>query len=106
MHSESEVTYTLECYRACTETIQHCLKMGGEHVEQKHLNLMMDCAKACLTAADFFMRDSEYRDKMGALCAEVCDACAKSCDALDGEEMKRCVKACRDCAAACRGMGE
>ncbi len=101
----TEVQNTLDCYHVCTETIQHCLKMGGKHVEQKHLNLMMDCAKICLTMADFLMRNSEYSKKLGSICAAICDTCAKSCEAVGlDDEMKRCIKACKKCAETCKDL--
>jgi hypothetical protein len=101
-----EVYDTLDCYHVCTETSQHCLKMGGKHAEPEHLNLMMDCAKICLTTADFLMRNSRNSSALGDLCARICEACADDCQKLDGEEMKRCAEVCRTCATTCRAMAK
>ncbi len=34
--------------------------MGGKHAEPEHLNLLMDCARICVTNADFMLRKSKY----------------------------------------------
>lgn len=100
-----EVYETLDCYHVCTETIQHCIEMGGKHAEPKHLNLMMDCAQVCLTMANFIMRDSEYCRKLAPLCAEICEVCAASCASLGDEAgMQRCVDSCKTCAQTCKSI--
>jgi hypothetical protein len=38
------------------------------------------------------------------VCADACERCVESCDALDGDEMKRCAEICRRCAESCREM--
>jgi hypothetical protein len=39
------------------------------------------------------------------VCAEVCTACAKSCEAFSGDDiMLRCAAECRRCAESCREM--
>src|SRR4051812_47401506 len=42
------------CHDMCQHMIyQHCLQLGGKHVEPEHLKLMADCAQICHTAEDF-----------------------------------------------------
>ena len=37
----------LRCYSVCLSTaMNHCLEMGGEHMEKKHFALIMACADA------------------------------------------------------------
>ena len=94
-----------ECHDVCLDTlVNHCLQQGGEHVEQSHVRLMMDCIQICQAMADFSHRNSEYAAAVAEACAKVCDACAESCDGFDGQEMKACAKKCRECAEHCRGM--
>ncbi len=93
-----------DCHQICLETINHCLSMGGDHVEEKHMKLMMDCAKICATTTDFMTRNSQFHGDVCGVCADICEACAKSCEKLGGEEMERCSKACRECAKACKEM--
>lgn len=96
----------LDCYSICMETVQHCLKLGGKHAEQKHIGLMQVCAKICETSAAFMLSGSEFHDKTCGVCAEVCAACAASCSEMAGsdETMQRCAKICRECAESCRKM--
>src|SRR3546814_6567247 len=46
-----------KCHDTCLETlVGHCLPMGGKHVEQAHVRLMLDCIDICRTSADFMRR--------------------------------------------------
>ena len=99
-----------ECIEACNDCrdecekmlFQHCLKVGGKHVEQKHIQLMADCVEICQTAANFMLRGSDNATATCGVCAEICDSCADSCEELDG--MEDCAKTCRECAETCRSM--
>ena len=93
-----------QCHDICLQTaMTHCLPMGGRHVEQEHLRLMMNCAEICQTAANFMLSDSSLHGAVCTACAEVCDACADSCEQLD--DMDACAQACRHCAESCEAMG-
>ncbi len=93
----------LACSRECRQTaLTHCLSLGGAHVEPDHFRLMFDCVTACDAAAALMAGGSPYHPAYCALCAEVCRACAASCDAL--ADMDDCARACRDCAAQCDAM--
>lgn len=92
------------CHDLCVETVSYCLSMAGRHAEPAHVTLMLDCAEICQTAADFMLRASPLYSAVCAVCADVCEACARSCAALDGAEMAACADACRRCAAVCRAM--
>lgn len=96
----------LSCHRVCTETITHCLKMGGEHAAADHIGLLRDCAAICELSAKFMMHGSQFHHKTCATCAEVCDACAKECDRLarGDRKMQECAEMCRRCAESCRQM--
>lgn len=94
-----------ECRTECVKTFyNHCLDMGGKHVEKEHLKLMADCIQICQTAADFMTRGSKLQAAECAACAKVCDACAESCERIGGEAMNRCAEICRRCAESCRTM--
>jgi hypothetical protein len=96
-----------DCHDVCEETLyNHCLEMGGDHAEARHVKLMADCIQACQTAADFMRRGSEFHASECAACAEICEACAASCERIGGEDMERCAQACRRCAQSCREMGK
>jgi hypothetical protein len=92
-----------ECHNECLmHASQHCLEVGGKHVEPKHFRLMLSCAEICQTSADMMLMGSEHHRDVCASCAVICDACAASCAQL--EDMESCVQACRRCAESCRQM--
>lgn len=94
-----------DCHDVCVETIAHCLQKGGKHAEPNHVLLLTDCAEICRTTADFMLRGSKLYRGTCALCAEVCDKCAASCEQFGADaEMKRCAEVCRRCAESCRQM--
>ena len=93
----------LDCHRVCaTMASQHCLDVGGRHVEPRHFRLMLACAEICRTSAHFMLIGSDLHRHTCAACAEVCAACAASCEAVG--EMQECVEVCRACAESCRRM--
>lgn len=93
----------LDCYRSCLQTAsQHCLEMGGKHTEPEHFRLMLDCAEICRSSAAFMLNGSPFHHQTCGVCAEVCEACARSCAAIG--EMDDCVRACEHCADLCRQM--
>ena len=96
-----------ECHSVCTETLQHCLQMGGEHVAPDHIRLMLDCIEICETCADFMLRGSVFHTSICGVCADICERCAEDCDRFtDDAMMKACADVCRRCAASCRRMSQ
>ena len=93
------------CHSACLSmATNHCLRVGGKHVEPQHIENMLDCAQICAVSADFMLRASGHHAAVCGVCADICAACAGSCEGLDG--MEDCVAACRACEASCRKMAE
>lgn len=95
----------MDCYKSCTETMAHCLDMGGKHAESSHMSMMMDCAEICNISADFMLRDSNMSAAICEKCAEICDICAEDCKSFkDDTEMMQCADMCVACAESCRKM--
>lgn len=91
------------CHQVCLQTaMNHCLVMGGQHVEPEHFRLLMSCAEICQTSANFQLGSSTFHPRVCDVCAEVCEACAADCERIGG--MEECVRACRACAESCRKM--
>lgn len=90
------------------EVAFYCLQQGGKHAEANHVRLLMDCAEICQTSANFLIRGSDFHRRTGAVCAEVCQWCAESCEQMGNdtymqaydEVCRRCVESCRQMAAA------
>lgn len=96
----------LECAEACEALVPHCLAMGGEHASVAHIRLLMDCADICTLSSRFMIRGSDLHMETCATCAAICDACAKDCERLAGDDqvMRDCALACRRCEESCRAM--
>jgi hypothetical protein len=95
-----------DCHTICTATVMHCLDMGGQHAARGHITTLLDCAQICHTSADFMLRGSRLHTRTCAVCAEICDQCARECEALAGDDpmMTQCAETCRRCADSCRQM--
>jgi hypothetical protein len=106
-HMQECIENCNDCRDECEKMLfQHCLEMGGEHLEQAHVKIMADCIEICQTAANFMLRGSDMHGDVCHACADICDACADSCDEIGGKEMERCADVCRACAESCREMGQ
>ena len=93
------------CHEECQLTIKHCLKHGGKHVEAKHVTLLLDCEGICHLHEDMLLRGSHHHHAICKGCGEICDECAKSCEAFKSDQgMAACAQACRRCAEVCRMM--
>lgn len=93
----------LRCHAVCLGMASHhCLEAGGAHVEPIHFRLMLACAEACQSAANFMLIGVPHHRAQCGICAQVCEDCAKSCEELS--DMQECVEACRRCAEHCRRM--
>lgn len=93
------------CHDICTETVTHCLEMGGEHAEPGHIRLLLDCAEICQTSANFMQRVSDFHVQVCGVCADVCERCAEDCERFEDDEiMQQCAEVCRSCASSCREM--
>ena len=98
------------CWRShvmCLETEHYCIMKGGLHVASTHLALLSDCAEMCEKTANSLLRRSSLHAAVCIACAQMCDACAKECEAFNGDErMSLCARTCRECAVHCRDMSK
>jgi hypothetical protein len=95
-----------ECQDACLTTAVHCLELGGEHASLEHQTGLADCAAICGLVHSFMHRRSPHATHLCGECAEICRACADSCDRVGhgDAEMERCAQICRRCARECEQM--
>ncbi|WP_072392534.1 four-helix bundle copper-binding protein [Hyphomicrobium sp. CS1GBMeth3] len=92
------------CATTClTTAMNHCLEVGGKHVERRHFSLMIACAETCRAAAAVMMTGVAEHREVCRSCAAICKACAESCAEVG--DMDDCVAVCRECADSCRRMG-
>lgn len=94
------------CASICEQTIAHCLKLGGEHAEARHIQTLQDCILMCTTSAELMARESPFHHDTCVLCADACRRCAEDCERVDARDqlMQECAAECRSCADACDRM--
>lgn len=103
--TEACIKECVSCAHTCSETLfHHCLEVGGKHADASHVRLMIDCVEICNLAANFMIRGSKLHRSTCEVCAEICSACAKSCESVG--EMDACVDHCKRCAESCSAMAE
>lgn len=97
-----------DCIAACNDCATECghcfAHMSGMASKSACPSCCVECAALCRLCADAIARHSPFAKQLSLLCAEVCDWCAKECEANDMAHCKSCAEACRRCAAACRKM--
>lgn len=109
-HSNDEMQKCIQlcrdCHAICTQTIAHCLKLGGRHAAPDHIRLFADCAQMCATAADYMIRESPFHDRICRVCSDLCKQCGKDCEqvAADDQMVKQCIEMCKKCAGSCERM--
>ena len=109
-HTDDEMKKCIQlcqdCHALCTQTIQHCLKLGGRHAAADHIRLLFDCAQLCETTAQYLLRESSFHERLCGFCAEVCRECAENCVQTAGDDqlVKQCGEMCTRCADSCERM--
>ena len=102
------------CIEACNEcatTCSHCATSCLHESDVKNLahcvQLDLECAAICRSAAELMSLGSSYAQKLCAICADICDACAAECEKHSHlEHCKACAEACKRCAEECRSMSK
>ncbi len=93
------------CQKVCEETLAYCKKKGGKHAGKAHLNVIQDCIQSCKLSADYMTRESANHMQSCGFCAEICKACAETCEQFKGDkQMEKCAQECRKCAESCEKM--
>ena len=96
----------LDCAKACTLLIPHCLSLGGAHATKEHISLLSSCSLICNTSAKLMVFDSDFHHDLCKICAEICNQCADDCDEIGGSDsmMFDTADICRRCADSCERM--
>lgn len=68
------------------------------------IELDLQCAAICRSAAELMSLDSEFSKQMCKVCAEACRACAEECSKHDEEHCRKCAEECIRCAEECEKM--
>jgi len=95
-----------DCHAICTQTIAHCLNLGGRHAAPESIRALLDCAQMCTTTVDYMLRKSAFHDRICRVCSELCTQCANDCEQVAGKDpmITQCIDMCRTCAESCKRM--
>lgn len=66
--------------------------------------LASDCAQLCRLSASMQARGNTAAATLGAICADLCDNCARECSRHALAPCQRCAEACRYCAEQWREL--
>ena len=91
----------LTCHSVCMDTAQKGRQEGGAPAEMGHIQMMLDCAEICLTAAHFMQHNSPLYGYVCQAAAQVSNHCANECDQMGDSD---CANACRNASSSCEQM--
>lgn len=89
------------CASACDNCASMCLKEADVASMVRCIELDVDCALLCRTAATLMGRGSDHAVAICKLCTAACQACADECSQHKMDHCQRCAEACRRCAEVC-----
>lgn len=93
------------CITACNQCAVACLQEKEVQMLTGCIQLDLDCAEICGTLLGFVSRHSGQVNRLYAVCAAICTACAEECEKHDHmAHCRQCSQHCRQCAEACLGM--
>ncbi len=96
-----------DCRDICTESIFHCIRVGGELSQMDVLGVLMDCAEICKMSEHFMLRGSPYFRRMVPSVVQVCESTAKMCDTIREDAfLSTCASSCRRCAENLSQIGQ
>lgn len=109
----SQETYkrAIEACNGCALACHHCALACLNEEKVNHLKrciqLDLECAALCRSAAGIMSLQSVYSGAICKICAVACHACAEECEKhaqMGMEHCRVCAEACRKCAQVCEEM--
>jgi hypothetical protein len=95
------------CAVSCNHCATECLKEDDVKMLARCIQLDLECAAICRSAAELMSLGSEYSHHLCRICADVCKECGEECEKhaqMGMAHCKECAQACRRCAQACEQM--
>ncbi|ACT92043.1 protein of unknown function DUF326 [Dyadobacter fermentans DSM 18053] len=95
------------CAVACSYCATECLKESNPENLVKCIQLDLECAAICRSAAEVMSLGSRFSAHFCRICADACHACAQECERhaeMGMEHCRLCAEACRQCARVCEQM--
>src|SRR3546814_20256138 len=104
--SHQKYQHCIEACNACAVECSHCatecLKEEDVKMLAMCIQLDLECAAICRSAAEVMSLGSGYSTQLCRLCADVCNACGEECEKHARSEERRVGKECvRTCRSGC-----
>ena len=101
-----------DCIDACVTCVVACSHCATECLTQEHIGhlakciqLDLECAAICRSAAEVMSLGSGFSAHLCRVCADACNACAQECEKhAEMDHCLVCAEACRNCAKTCEEM--
>lgn len=97
----------LACAVSCSDCATACLKEDNVAHLVQCIQLDMECAALCRSAAELMSLGSSFSTHQCRICADACSACAEECEKhakMGMEHCRVCAETCRMCAQVCEEM--
>ena len=92
------------CAQACYECFEACLNEADIQARANCIKMLVECARMCEMSVAGMSANAQFSKPHCALCATVCDGCAKECSMFQDAHCQKCAQICTDCANECRNM--
>src|SRR3954468_683420 len=94
----------ITCANLCNYCAHECLQEYDVNTMTKCIQLNMECAAVCYTAAKLMSMKSEKVSAYCRLCASFCTDCSNECGKHEMKHCQECAEVCRKCAEECNKM--
>ena len=101
-HMQECIDNCLEAAQVCEWCADACVDEGEEMA--RCIRLCRDVADIATLPARWMARDSGSHRELAAVCADLCEECAKECAQHDHDHCQACAEILPDCAESCREM--
>jgi hypothetical protein len=94
------------CAQACYECLEACLNEQDVQARTKCIKMLVECARICEMSVAGMSSNARFAKQHCALCATVCEACARECRMFKDRHCQECAAECDTCVKECRNMAE
>jgi len=94
----------LNCAALCNHCASSCLQEKDVKMMARCIQLDMECAAVCYTAAQLMSLGSNRAEEYCRMCADICRECGEECGKHKMEHCRECAEASKRCAHECSHM--
>jgi hypothetical protein len=100
------IRHCSHCHDVCVQAAALCAREGGELASGDRIGTLQLCADICRISADAMLRPSQLHSLVCRTAAEICAACAASCEVVSESYalLGECARSCWRCVDSCSAM--